>query len=220
MRGSDIAGEVVEHSGESAFVHKFITGKGSPFTLLLLHGTGGNETDMIPIGRILAPSASLLSLRGPVNENGMARFFRPASAGVFDVEDIIMRTHLLAAFLKVASNTYGLDAAKVIPVGYSNGANIAASMLLIRPGHIPAAVLFRPQVTFEPENVCDLSGTHVYISAGNLDPLVSEENSHELASLFRTAGAHVTLAIENATHGLTQREIESARKWLIERGVE
>ena len=220
MLGNDRAADVIEHSGASAFVHKFITGKGSPFTLLLLHGTGGDETDMIPIGRILAPAASLLSLRGPVNENGMARFFRPASAGVFDVEDIVVRTHRLAAFLKVASNDYGLDAGKLIPVGYSNGANIAASMLLIRPGHIPAAVLFRPQVVFEPENVCDLSSTHIYISAGNLDPLVSEENSQELASLFRMAGAHVTLAIENATHGLTQRELESARKWLVEKGVE
>ncbi len=208
---------MIEQSEAGVFVHKFTTGRGSPYTLLLLHGTGGDEMAMIPIGRALAPSASLLSPRGPVREGGAARFFKFPANGVFDVEDVATNTHQLADFVKMASGAYGFDATKIIPVGYSNGANIAASLLLLRAEHFPAAVLFRPMVIFEPETVPDLSDTAVYISAGNLDPLIAEENTQELASLFRTARARVTLSIENATHALVKHEIAAAGKWLAER---
>ncbi len=208
---------MIEQSEASGFVHRFL--KGNEHTLLLLHGTGGDETDMIPIGRTLAPLASILTLRGPVLEGGAARFFRPMTPSGFDIQDILARTRQLGDFLKLAAGAYGFDTRKVIPVGYSNGANIAASMLLTGAAHVPAAVLFRPMVICEPEQLPDLSATFIYISAGNLDPLVSEENSTELAALFKTAGARVTLTVENAGHGLTSHGIDAARDWLRAKGV-
>ena len=208
---------MIEQSSTSSFIHKFVAGKGSPFTLLLLHGTGGNEEDLIPIGRTIGPGASLLGVRGQVLEKGMPRFFHRFSEGVFDTEDLIGRAHQLADFLKFASGIHGFDVSKIIPVGFSNGANIAAGMLLLRPEHTPAAVLFRPMVPLEPEDLPDLSSTHIYIGTGNMDPIVSAENTQELSSLFRTAGAHVTLRVENAGHALASQDIEHAGEWLQER---
>src|SRR5213593_9983 len=127
------------------FIHEFVLGSSSR-TLLLLHGTGGNERDLIPLGRELDPNAALLSPRGKVLERGMPRFFRRLAEGVFDLEDLTFRTHELADFIQAASAAYGFDLRRVVAVGFSNGANIAGSLLLLHPGLLPRAALFRPMV--------------------------------------------------------------------------
>src|ERR1700736_7069237 len=144
------------------FIHEFVPG-GSERTLLLLHGTGGNERDLIPLGRELDPSASLLSPRGKVLENGMPRFFRRLAEGVFDLEDLKKRTHELADFVIAAAQFYKIDMKNIVAVGYSNGANIAASMLLLRPEVLSAAILFRAMVPLVPETQPNLSSVHVWI---------------------------------------------------------
>src|SRR5207245_1707060 len=149
------------------FIHEFIPGS-SPRTLLLLHGTGGNERDLISLGRELDQNASLLSPRGKVLENGMPRFFRRLAEGVFDLEDLQKRTHELADFVKAAAKHYKIDINKIVAVGYSNGANIAASMLLLRPEILSAAILFRAMVPLVPETQPDLSSVRVWIGAGSI----------------------------------------------------
>src|SRR5881398_623599 len=138
------------------FIHEFVAGS-SNRTFLLLHGTGGNERDLLPVGRELDPTASLLSPRGKVLENGMPRYFRRLAEGVFDLEDLKKRTHELADFVVSAVAHYKIDIENMIAVGYSNGANIAASLLLLRPEIFPAAVLFRAMVPLVPETQPDLS---------------------------------------------------------------
>src|SRR6266852_6517247 len=154
------------------FVHEFVPGS-LKRTLLLLHGTGGNERDLIPLGRELDPNASLLSPRGKVLENGMPRFFRRVAEGVFDLDDLKKRTHELADFVVGASRHYKLAANHIVAVGYSNGANIAASMLLLRPEILHAAILFRAMVPLVPDNMPDLSSVRVWIGAGNQDPIIA-----------------------------------------------
>src|SRR5207248_4811142 len=147
------------------FIHEFVAGS-SPRTLLLLHGTGGSERDLIPLGRELDPSASLLSPRGKVLENGMPRFFRRLAEGVFDLDDLKTRTQELAEFVAAAARHYEFDADEVVAVGYSNGANIAASILLLRPKVLRAAVLFRAMVPLLPKDLPDLSPVRVWVGAG------------------------------------------------------
>ena len=195
------------------FVHEFVPGNSSR-TLLLLHGTGGNEHDLLPLGRELDPNASLLSPRGKILENGMPRFFRRLAEGVFDLEDLKMRTNELADFVAAAVRHYKLDAEKIVGVGYSNGANIAASMLLLRPELLRAAVLFRAMVPLIPDNMPDLSSVHVWIGAGNEDPIIPTSETQRLVKLLRTAGADVTIRFFNAGHGLTSSEVETAGQWL------
>src|SRR5207245_6146183 len=149
-------------------IHEFVSGS-SERTLLLLHGTGGNEHDLIPIGGELDPTATLLSPRGQVLENGMPRYFRRLAEGVFDLDDLKKRTHELADFVASAASHYKIDIEKLVAVGYSNGANIAASMLLLRPEILPAAILFRAMVPLEPDNLPDLSFTHDWIGPGDQD---------------------------------------------------
>ena len=132
------------------FIHEFVAGK-SNRTLLLLHGTGGNERDLIPLGRELDPNAALLSPRGKILENGMPRFFRRLAEGVFDLEDLKKRTHELADFVVAAADRYKIDIHNIVAVGYSNGANIAASMLLLRPEILSAAILFRAMLPLVPD---------------------------------------------------------------------
>ena len=187
---------------------------GSAPTLLLLHGTGGNETDLLELGRTLAPEAAVLSPRGKVLENGMPRFFRRLAEGVFDEEDLKQRTHDLADFVQAASAVYGLDPRRVIAVGYSNGANIAASVLLLRPGVLCAAILLRPMVPLEPAVLPDLSGVPVFIAAGRFDPIVPSSNTQRLVTLLEMAGAQVALRWQPGGHGLEREEIEAAREWL------
>jgi len=198
------------------FIHNFVPGH-STRTLLLLHGTGGNETDLISFGRALDSEAALLSPRGKVLEHGMPRFFRRIAEGVFDQEDLVRRTHELADFIQQAALKYGFDPRQLTAVGYSNGANIACSLLLLRPGTLRAAALLRPMVPLIPEQPPDLSGVPVLISAGSQDPIIPAENTTGLATLLRGYGSDVTVQIENAGHNLTSNTIESTKRWLEER---
>jgi predicted esterase len=196
------------------FIHEFVPGK-SDRTLLLLHGTGGNERDLIPLGRDLDPTASLLSPRGKVLENGMPRFFRRIAEGVFDLEDLKKRTNELADFVAAAAQRYGFAADNVVAVGYSNGANIAASMLLLRPEILSAAILFRAMVPLVPERQPNLSSAHVWIGAGSNDPIIPTSETKRLAELLRSAGADVTMRHFSAGHELTPADVESARDWMM-----
>ena len=185
-----------------------------PLTLLLLHGTGGSETNLLNLGRALSPHAALLSPRGPVLENGMPRFFRRLREGVFDEDDLKRRTHELADFVVDAADCYGFDAQRVIAVGYSNGANIAASTLLLRPGTLCGAILFRPMVPLVPQQKPILEGAPVFIAAGRRDSMVEPSNTQNLVSLLQEAGARVTLRWHDGGHEMARDEIEAARQWL------
>jgi phospholipase/carboxylesterase len=204
-------------SGTEDFIHKFVPGT-SGRTLILLHGTGGTESDLIDLGRRLDPEAALLSPRGKVLENGMPRFFRRLSEGVFDEEDLIFRTHELANFIQVAAEQYGFSQNKAVAVGYSNGANIAGSILLLRPETLQGAALLRPMVPLIPEILPELKGAPVLVAAGNFDPIVPVDNARELVALLRRAGADVTAFFENASHGLTETTILTAQRWLQDWG--
>ena len=195
------------------FLHEFVPGN-SKRTLLLLHGTGGNERDLIPLGRELDADASLLSPRGKILENGMPRFFRRLAEGVFDLEDLKTRTNELADFVASAVRHYELAADDIVGVGYSNGANIAASILLLRPEIFPAAVLFRAMVPLVPETQPDLSAVRVLIGAGSVDPIVPASETKQLAELLRNAGADVTIRFFQGGHGLTPGDVDVAREWL------
>ena len=195
------------------FIHEFVPGI-SERTLLLLHGTGGNEHDLIPLGRELDSNAALLSPRGKILENGMPRFFRRLAEGVFDLEDLKQRTNELADFVGRAAQHYKLAADQIVAVGYSNGANIAASMLLLRPEILHAATLFRTMVPLVPENLPDLSRVRVWIGAGNQDPIIPMSETERLAQLLRRAGADVTVRFANATHALINDEVKTAGQWL------
>jgi predicted esterase len=195
------------------FIHEFVPGI-SNRTLLLLHGTGGNEQDLIPLGRELDPNAALLSPRGKILENGMPRFFRRLAEGVFDLDDLKLRTNELADFVGRATQHYKLAADQVLGVGYSNGANIAASMLLLRPEILHAAILFRAMVPLVPENLPNLRSVRVWISAGDQDPIFPVSEAQRLVELLRRAGADVTIRFANATHGLTDADVKAARHWL------
>ena len=202
---------------ELGFIHKFIPASARPdqVTLLLLHGTGGNEEDLIPLGRELYPRAAILSPRGKVLESGMPRFFRRLAEGVFDVEDLKFRTRELADFVEGASKVYKFNLRYVISIGYSNGANIASSLLLIHPEIITSAVLFRAMVPFMPEKIPNLSGKNIFIGAGQYDPIVPREQTETLFDLFKKAGANVVLHFqENSGHELGYDEISAAKEWL------
>jgi phospholipase/carboxylesterase len=198
---------------EPDFLHEFVQGS-SDRTLLLLHGTGGNERDLIPLGRELDPNASLLSPRGKILENGMPRFFRRLAEGVFDLKDLKTRTNELADFVAAAVRHYKLVAEHIVGVGYSNGANIAASMLLLRPEIMRAAILFRAMVPLIPDQLPDLSSVRVWIGAGDQDPIIPASETQRLVELLRSAGADVTIRFFNAGHGLTNSEVETAGQWL------
>jgi len=202
-------------SPQPDFLHEFVPGHSSR-TLLLLHGTGGNERDLIPLGRELDPNASLLSPRGKILENGMPRFFRRLAEGVFDLEDLKTRTNELADFVAAAARHYKLASDQVVGVGYSNGANIAASMLLLRPELLCAAILFRAMVPLVPDKLPDLSSVRVWIGAGDQDPIVPASETKRLAQLLRRAGADVTIRLAKAGHGLTSDDLIAARDWLEE----
>jgi phospholipase/carboxylesterase len=195
------------------FIHEFVPGS-SERTLLLLHGTGGNERDLLSLGRELDQNASLLSPRGQILENGMPRFFRRLAEGVFDLEDLKRRTHELADFVAAAANHYQFATNQVIAVGYSNGANIAASLLLLRPQTLHGAILFRAMVPLIPPAQPNLSSVRVWIGGGDKDPIIPTSESQRLAELLRRAGADVTIRFFNAGHNLTNDEIETARDWL------
>jgi phospholipase/carboxylesterase len=204
-------------SSELGFIHQFIPASTRPdqVTLLLLHGTGGNEQDLIPLGQELYPRAAILSPRGKVLESGMPRFFRRLAEGVFDIEDLKFRTHELADFVRKASKVYKFDLRYIISIGYSNGANIASSLLLIHPEIITSAVLFRAMVPFIPEKVPNLTGKNIFIGAGQYDPIVPRKQTETLFDFFEKAGANVVLHFEeNSGHELGYDEISAAKDWL------
>lgn len=200
------------------FIHRFIpapngTVSSAP-TLLLLHGTGGNEDDLLDIGKSVGPTFNILSPRGKILENGMPRFFRRLAEGVFDMEDLIFRTHELAGFIKAAAEHYGFSPDSVTTLGYSNGANISASMLLLHPGLLKRAVLLRAMVPFVPKTLPDLKGTSVFLASGIHDPILSIANARELASMLRKAGADLVMHELPVGHQLTSGELDEVRVWL------
>jgi phospholipase/carboxylesterase len=196
-------------------VHRYQPGTSAESTpLLLLHGTGGNENDLLSLGEALAPGAPLLSPRGKVLENGMPRFFRRLAEGVFDLEDLRFRARELAEFVTAARKAYELGATPPLAVGYSNGANIAGALLLLHPEILSGALLLRPMVPLVPEPLPDLSGIPVLILAGTQDPIVPPAQARALADLLGSAGAEVTLHGSNAGHGLTGEDLETGERWM------
>lgn len=203
----------------SLFHHRMVPGhpKDAGIVLLLLHGTGGDENDLLPLGSYLAPGAVLLSPRGRVLENGAPRFFRRIAEGVFDEEDLKNRTAELARFVEAARVEYRLKGKPLVAIGFSNGANIAGSLLLLRPELLDGAVLFRGMVPFVPESPPVLEGKPIFLGAGRSDPLIKPYEVDRWAAILRGAGADVTLNRTPAGHGLTQEDVDAARDWLRER---
>jgi phospholipase/carboxylesterase len=197
----------------ASFIHRFepATAPGLP-PLLLLHGTGGDENDLVPLGRTVAPGAALLSPRGRTLEAGMPRFFRRLAEGVFDEADLAQRTHELADFIGEARAEHGLPAP--LALGFSNGANIAAAMLLLRPEALSGAVLLRAMSPFARAPAADLAGKPVLIVSGGFDPIVPEENAARLAETLRSAGASVVHRTLPTGHGLSQADLGLIRDWL------
>ena len=204
-------------AAESSFIHRFIApaDSGPKIVLLLLHGTGGDEEDLIPLGHQLMPGAALLSPRGRVLEHGMPRFFRRLAEGVFDIEDLKLQTDGLGQFAIDASHKYGLDDYKMIAVGYSNGANIAASLLLTHPHLLGGAVLFRPMVPFRPKLVPKLNDVPVLLAAAKHDQIVPPKQTSELAEILTSAGARVTTHWHPGGHELGPDDIAAAKEWLF-----
>lgn len=185
-------------------------------TLLLLHGTGGNEQDLLGIGKMISKQSSLLSVRGNVLESGMPRFFRRLAEGVFDEEDLVFRTEELKQFLDDSAQEYQFDRKNVIAVGYSNGANIAGSLLFHFQDSLKGAILFHPMVPRRGIELPDLNGTSVFIGAGKNDPMCPPEESEELQQILESAGSKVQLHWEHQGHQLTIGEVEKAAEWLKE----
>ncbi len=199
------------------FVHRFEPapdGSAGP-TLLLLHGTGGSEDDLIPLARQLAPGAALLSPRGKVLERGVAaRFFRRHGEGVLDVEDLKARTDELVGFVRWAGDEYGFDPISLIAVGFSNGANVATALLFRHPQLLAGAALLRPMLPYRPDPLPQLSGKRVLVDAGAADPMVPADQPPALAELLTEAGAEVTLQLSaGAGHGLTGEDLGALSRW-------
>lgn len=208
-------------SNDFGFTHIFINPKSSnnndvtkKLTLVLFHGTGGNEEDLIFLGNEIEPNATILSPRGKVLENNMPRFFRRLAEGVFDIEDLKFRTHDLADFIQKCSLHYKFDLNQTIAVGFSNGANIAASMLLLRPDLLQGAILFRAMVPLIPNPLPNLSNKKILLAAGLSDPIVSRTETDNLFRLFQKTNANITLKWQQSSHNLIQEDVLVARKWI------
>ncbi|WP_141235180.1 alpha/beta hydrolase [Terribacillus saccharophilus] len=196
--------------------HFFHKGKDSTKpTFLLLHGTGGNELDLLPLAGRIDEDASVLSVRGSVLENGMPRFFRRLAEGIFDEEDLVFRTSELNKFLDEAGAEYDFDRENIIAIGYSNGANIAASLLFHYQNSLKGAILHHPMVPRRGIELPDLTGKNVFIAAGTNDPICSPAETSELEKLLKEAHADVQIHWENNGHQLTNTEVEAAREWYV-----
>lgn len=200
---------------DDQFVHQFVPGT-APDTLLLLHGTGGDENDLLPIGKSLAPGYSLLSPRGKVLENGAPRFFRRLAPGVFDIEDVKVRAAQLAEFVGSAAKQYGFDASRVHAVGYSNGANIAAALMLLHPAVLAGAVMLRPMPVLQPATTPDLKEKPVMILAGENDSMTRPELTAQLAKTLSGFGARVEVRWIDAGHELTPNDFQNIKDYLTE----
>jgi len=195
------------------FIHRFVPAEAEGKTpLLLLHGTGGNESDLIPVGLQLSPGAALLSPRGKILENGMPRFFKRRAEGIFDIDDLNARTAELGNFLDASRKQYGI--AKPIAVGFSNGANVAWSLMLTRPDALAGAILLRGMLPFDPPQKPALNGTPVLIVNGSMDPIVSADVHRKLADTLRGLGADVRYEVLPASHQLTRQDLAIAAEWL------
>ena len=198
-----------------AYTHHFESGPNlAAPPLLLLHGTGGNEQSLVPLGHALSPGSTLLSPRGQVSENGALRFFRRHAEGVLDLEDLVARANEMADFVAATAKAKSFDATRLVAVGFSNGANLAAAMLLLRPASLAAAVLIRPMVGLDPSPLPNLAGKRVLILSGAHDPIVPAGHPEQLETTFRAAGAAVERHSFNAGHGLTQADILAAQHFL------
>ncbi|MCW5933709.1 MAG: alpha/beta hydrolase [Fimbriimonadia bacterium] len=201
------------------FHHRFIPARADDLpTLLLLHGTGGNEEDLVPLGEMILPHAALISPRGQILENGMPRFFRRLAEGVFDVEDMIARVGELTEFLSEASAHYGFDPHAVIGVGFSNGANTAAGMLALHPDSLLSAALIRPMaLPFIPDPMPNLQSKSVLILSGDYDPIIPRDHPERLTQFLESAGAQVEFHSLPAGHGLTAQDARILQEWLASR---
>jgi phospholipase/carboxylesterase len=205
------------HRPDLGFIHRFVPGRDESRTpLLLLHGTGGDENDLVPLGERLSAAAALLSPRGKVLENGMPRFFRRIEEGEWDLEDLDARTAELADFVAAARKAYKLP--PPVALGFSNGANIAWSLMLRDPALLGGAVLMRAMLPFDPRPLPDLDGIPVLILAGVNDPLVPVDQAALLAALLGEAGADVTYEVVHGGHGLTGDDLSLAGSWLAKHG--
>jgi phospholipase/carboxylesterase len=197
------------------FIHNFIPAQNSDGkVLLLLHGTGGNEDDLLTIAQMIDERATILAPRGKVLESGMPRFFKRFAEGVFDLEDLKFRTNELANFIGNASEKYAFDLRSVVTIGYSNGANIGATLLLLRHESMKNVILFRAMISLVPDKLPDLSGRKVFISGGRFDPFIPQDKTIELKQTLEKAGAEVKMNWEESAHGLVQEEITKAKTWL------
>lgn len=197
------------------FTHRFVPAHStSARTLLLLHGTGADENDLLDLGRAFDSSAALLSPRGKVLENGAPRFFRRLAEGIFDEKDVVARAHELAGFVDLAATEYKIDLEKLVAVGYSNGANIAAAMLLLGVAQFSQGIFLRPMVPLKPPTLPDLKHTRVLLSAGQVDPIARPAIVAELEQLLRAAGAKVDLVVQSSGHELSANDVATAHQWL------
>jgi phospholipase/carboxylesterase len=202
-------------SGVEAFTHRFLPAHSAgALTLLLLHGTGGDENDLLALGRALDDQAALLSPRGQVSERGANRWFRRLAEGIFDTDDLLARTDQLAAFVTSATAHYRLDASRLVAVGFSNGANIAATLLLRHPQLLRGAVLFAPMVTLTDPPMVDLSAVGVFLAAGRADRIAPPEQAQRLAEQLIERGAAVELRWHPGGHGITPHTLAQATTWL------
>jgi phospholipase/carboxylesterase len=198
------------------FIHRFVPGQNPTATpFLLLHGSGGDEHDLIPLAERIAPGRTLLSPRGKVNEHGITRFFRRSDDG-WDIDDLKRRTTELAAFVSQACAAYRLE--KPMALGYSNGANIAWSLLLNDPGLLKGAILLRAMLPHDPRPLPDLRGIPILLIAATHDELIPVERAGLLAALLGEAGAEVTYEVLPAAHGLTGEDIVLVSEWLVRHG--
>jgi phospholipase/carboxylesterase len=195
----------------TGFIHRFEKGQPEKRPLLLLHGTGGDENDLIPLARMITPTAALLSPRGKVLENGMPRFFRRLAEGVLDEDDVRRRANELADFITNARERYGM--ASPIALGYSNGANIGAAVLLLRPSVLAGAILLRAMPPLAHPQPIKLDGVPVLIASGALDPIIPLESAAKLASLLERYGAAVEHRVSPAGHELSQADVTLAQSW-------
>jgi phospholipase/carboxylesterase len=200
---------------ELSFIHRYepATDPKRP-PLLLLHGTGGDENDLLGLGRMISPGSALLSPRGKILENGMPRFFRRLSEGVFDEEDVRFRANELADFVAEARRAYGLEAP--VAVGFSNGANIAAAMLMLRPEALAGAALLRAMVPLSSAPQVDLAGKRVLMISGAMDPIIPADNSNRLAASLSASGAEVQHQMLPTGHNLSQTDLSLLVKWFAE----